>query len=77
MLASVYTDIYTNKQYLLKFDQDILNILKDKTKLNMEDRILTLPNGSSYQIHDVEWVINKKSVHNKTLMKIDAQNIII
>ena len=77
MLASVYTDFYTNNQYLLKFDKDILNILKDKAGLNMKDRVFTFDNGSSYTLHDIEWVINEKSVHNKTVMKIDAQNIII
>lgn len=77
ILASVYTDIYTNKQYLLKFDQDIINLLKDKANLTMKDRVFTLASGSTYTLHDVEWVINKKNVHNKTVMKIDTQNIII
>lgn len=64
-------------QYLLKFDQDVVNKLNDKTDLNIKDRIVTFGNNNTYTMHDVEWIINKKSVNNKIVMNIDAQNIII
>ena len=64
-------------QYLLKFDQDIVSILKHKADYKMKDRVFTFPKGNCYIIHDMEWVINKKSVHNKTALKIDAKNIIM
>ena len=54
ILASVYTDIYTKNQYLLKFDQDILNILKHKVDRKMKDRVFTTPKGNSYTLHDIE-----------------------
>lgn len=54
ILASVYTDIYTNKQYLLKFDQDIINLLKDKgvseiVSIDTFNKLATMKKINSYK----------------------------
>ena len=79
MLASVYTDLYSEDHYLYKFDRDIFTTLISNTdyKVDIAKRSILLPSGTTYIIHDIEWVLNKKSVTNKIINKIDSQHILI
>jgi len=79
MLASVYTDLYSQDHYLYKFDRDIFTTLISNTdyKVDIAKRSILLPSGTTYIIHDIEWVLNKKSVTNKIINKIDSQHILI
>jgi DNA-directed RNA polymerase len=55
ILASVYTDLYSSNQYLIKFDKNILDYIENNTsyKLDREKRIVYLLKDE-YVIHDVE-----------------------
>lgn len=55
MLASVYTDLYSSDQYLIKFDNYILDYIDNNTdfKLDRENRVIELDKGK-YIIHDVQ-----------------------
>jgi DNA-directed RNA polymerase len=57
LLASVYTDMYSSKPYLLKFDENILNTLEvmSDAELIREERKVIMPDGkSSYLLHDID-----------------------
>nr|YP_009543520.1 DNA-dependent RNA polymerase [Coniothyrium glycines]AYU74410.1 DNA-dependent RNA polymerase [Coniothyrium glycines] len=79
VLASVYTELYSDESYLIKFDTHILDAIENNTdyKLDRVNRKIELPDGSTILIHDVNWVINKKLVSSKMITKIDSQYIII
>lgn len=78
LLASVYTDLYSNDHYLIKFDMDLFEIIKKSTdyKVDYNNRTIELPNGN-YIIHEIDWVLNKKTVNKNSIKKIDAQNLLI
>ena len=80
ILASVYTDLYSSDPYLCEFDKDMLDELEKKTKttykLDRSSRTLEL-GESKYRIHDIEWVMNKKSLSTRAIEKIDSQHILI
>lgn len=78
ILASVYTDIYSSDQYLIKFDNNILDYIENNTnyELDRKNRILYLPK-TKYVIHDVEWVLNNKEVSSKDIKRIDSQHILV
>ena len=78
LLASIYTDMYTSDQYLIKFDENILESIKDKTHYTFDKEKRTIHfDNSVYEIHDIQWVINKKLVTPKQVKAIDMQNILI
>jgi dihydroxyacid dehydratase/phosphogluconate dehydratase len=54
ILASVYTDLYSNEQYLKKFDNDVLDLIKNMTQYPIENREVTLEDGSKFIIHDID-----------------------
>ena len=78
ILASVYTDIYSSEPYLYNFDKDILDNIEKKTnyKLDRKNRTLEFLN-TTYTIHDIDWVTNKKQLSNKIIKAIDSQYILI
>ena len=77
LLAAVYTDLYCKDHYLTKFDKDIFNLISNMSQLPIEDRTVTLPNGDKFIIHDIEWVVNKKTVPRNKIRKIDSQHILL
>jgi len=77
ILAAVYTDLYSNDHYLIKFDEHALNLIKNMTHLPIENRTITLHNGDKFIIHDIKWVLNKRTVSNTRIKKIDSQHILV
>lgn len=76
-LAAVYTDIYLNDQFLLKFDKDILDLIeKSGYSINRETREIDFEN-KTYKLHDINWVLNKVFVDDKVIKKINDQYIVI
>jgi DNA-directed RNA polymerase len=55
MLASIYTDLYTNDQYLCKFDENIFTYIANNTsyKVDKKSRKIELPDGSIFVVHDI------------------------
>jgi DNA-directed RNA polymerase len=55
VLASVYTDLYSSNQYLIKFDGCILDNIENNTNYTLDrvNRIVYLPKND-YKINDVE-----------------------
>ena len=78
ILASVYVDLYISDPYLLRFDKDVLDQIDNCTHytLDRENRTVKL-NTRIHQIHDIDWVLNKKMVSYRVINKIDSQYIII
>ena len=68
MLASIYIDLYSTDQYLLKFDKYILDYLENhcnnhdtwKNRLNKENRTIQL-DEKKHCFKDVNWVINRST----------------
>jgi len=58
ILTSVYTDLYSNEQYLLKFDSDMISILKNNGyNVDLHNRIVFIPNENhvrSFTLHDID-----------------------
>lgn len=79
IIASVYTDLYSNDPYLKKFDSCIWDNVENNTnyKVDKANRTVQLPNGKDYIVHDIEWVLNEKSVLTSKIEKIDSQHILI
>jgi DNA-directed RNA polymerase len=79
ILASVYTDLYSSNQYLLKFDNCILDSIENQTDLTLDRNKRTVINsdGKKFILNDVEWVINNKYLSPKEVRKIDMQHILI
>ncbi|RDI76668.1 hypothetical protein Vi05172_g13348 [Venturia inaequalis] len=54
LLASIYTDLYIEDQYLVNLDNTILNTIKTVTGNKVPDsREIVMPNGKNYKIHDI------------------------
>ena len=55
MLASVYTDLYSDDHYLTSFDDDVFKNLSDNIDLvvDREKRTVILPDRRVYTIHDI------------------------
>jgi hypothetical protein len=55
ILASVYTDLYSSKQYLIKFDKDILDSIETQTdyKLDRVRRIIKV-GDKTYKLKDID-----------------------
>lgn len=64
LLTMVYTDIYINDKYLLKFDKFLLNMLiKSDYKVDLVNRKVTIPNSKKpYKLFDIDWVRGKLEV---------------
>lgn len=81
MLASVYMDIYSNDPYLDKFDKNILCYIEQAGKIiDKEKRLVEISINNEvklYELHDIEWVKNKKEVNKRVIKKIDSQYILI
>lgn len=79
ILASVYTDLYTDNPYLIKFDNSVLTNIEDNTDypLDREKRLVYIDGNKPYKIHDIKWVINEKILSSKEIKKIDSQHIFI
>ena len=79
LLASVYTDIYSENHYLHKFDKDLFKKIKENRgyKVDIKERKVEFPDGNNYILHDIEWVINNKNVNKTRINKIDNQFILI
>jgi hypothetical protein len=78
ILAFVYTDLYSNDHYLIKFDKNMFEIIENSTnyKVDYKNRTIELDKGN-YVTHDIEWVLNKKTVKKGNLKRIDSQNLLI
>lgn len=81
ILASVYLDIYSNDPYLDKFDKNILDYIEqagraiDKKKRLVEYTIND--EIKQYELHNIEWVKNKKTINKQIIKRIDSQYILI
>lgn len=56
ILASVYTDLYTDNPYLIKFDNSVLTNIEDNTDypLDREKRLVYIDGNKPYKIHDIK-----------------------
>ena len=81
MLASVYMDIYSKDPYLDKFDKNILDYLEQVGKIvDKEKRLVEYSlkgEIKQYELHDIQWVQNKKDVNKRNIKRIDEQFIAI
>lgn len=81
MLASVYMDIYSNDPSLDKFDKNILFYIEQAGKIiDKEKRLVEITINNEvklYELHNIEWVMNKKEVNKRIIKKIDSQYILI
>ncbi len=75
ILASVYTELYSSKPYLIKFDNYIFENIENNTsyKVDRENRTVEVSDSTIFKIHDIKWVLNEKQVSNKEIRKIDSQ----
>ena len=85
LLKSVYTMLYTEEHYLRKFDDSVLNTIKniqgDKVSIDRAERKITYFNKENevYQelvVHDLDWVFSHKSLAPKKKTFIDSQYIL-
>ncbi len=53
ILASVYTDLYSNDPYLIKFDREIIELIQDKTNFKVNDREIILSENNIFLMHDI------------------------
>ena len=65
ILASVYTDLYSDNHYLTSFDDDTFKSLNDNRGLdvNKAKRTVILPEGTIFAIHDIHWVVGEKPLN--------------
>lgn len=70
---------YTKDYYIHKFDESIVNTIKTHTNYYFDNttRIVKLSGDNTYELHDVQWVVNNKDVKDSVAKKIDSQNILI
>lgn len=68
---------FSVEQYLIKFDNDIINLIQNMTKYQIKDRQVTLDDGSKFILHDIEWVLSKRMVKDSVIRRIDTQHILI
>lgn len=56
ILASVYTELYTNDPYLIKFDNSVLTNIEDNTDYYLDriKRTVQLDDKCTYKIHDID-----------------------
>jgi len=79
ILASVYTELYSSKPYLIKFDNYIFENIENNTSYPVDriNRTVEVSDSTKYKIHDIKWVLNEKQVSNKEIRNIDSQHIIL
>lgn len=76
LLASVYTNLYLDNQYLIEFDQNIIDTL-NKCNFKVEDRKIDMKDGTFIELYDINWVLNKKELSKKDIEKIESQFILV
>lgn len=79
MLASVYTDLYSDNHYLSCFDEDIFKSIETNTdiKVDKNNRTVNLSNGNVFTIHDIKWVVGDLPLNKSKVKRIDSQHLII
>lgn len=83
LLASVYTDIYSDNTYLERFDASILDYIGNNTPgiLDRKNRTIVLAGtklkNNKYIILDIDWVKNDKHLSKNLVKQIDSQYLLI
>lgn len=77
LLVYVYVDLYSEDNYLSKFDRGILSYIEDNTNCKIEDRTVIIDENNKYELFDIKWVLNTKLLNNKEIKRIDSQYILI
>lgn len=83
LLASVYTDIYSDNTYLERFDASILDYIGNNTPgiLDRQNRTIVLAGtklkNNKYIILDIDWVKNDKHLSKNLVKQIDSQYLLI
>lgn len=79
LLASVYTELYSDNHYLDRFDKSILNLIEENVEssdFNRSNRNVKIKNKTFY-IHDIEWVKDDTHFNKKLIKQIDSQYLIM
>lgn len=74
LLASVYTELYSDNHYLDRFDKSILNLIEENVEacdFNRSNRTVKIKN-KNYRIHDIEWVKDNTNFNQKLIKQIDS-----
>lgn len=69
--------MYSGEHYLHKFDKGIINYIKDNTNYTVNNRTVIIDEFNSYELFDIDWVLNNKLINNKEIKRIDSQYILI
>lgn len=79
ILASIYTEIYCDDNYLKKFDNNILDFITSSTNsiIDRKNRLVILPNEDIFELHSIDWVLNNEYRDSKTVKRINDQHIVI
>lgn len=87
MLASVYTEIYSDTIYLKNLHNHFVSILENCSycAINKENGSVTVwyisedgtRNTISYKLHDIDWVLGNKKVAKRDIKNINAQYLVI
>lgn len=90
LLASIYTELYSDYDYLKNFDKYIIETIKSCTdyKMDIEKRTVHIPievkdvestklKLKPYKIHDINWVLGDKEVGTREINKINSQYLVI
>lgn len=87
MLASVYTEMYSNTNYLIKLNEHFIALLEKCSDCAVDKENATVAvwyiseygtrNTISYKLHDIDWVIGTKKVAKRDIKNINAQYLVI
>lgn len=79
ILASIYTEIYCDDNYLKRFDNNILDFISSSTNsvIDRENRLVILPNEDIFELHSIDWVLNNEYKDPKTVKRRNNQHIVI
>ena len=77
LLVYVYVDLYSEDHYLYKFDKGIINYIRDNTNYTVKGRTVIIDDCTSYELFDIDWVLNNKLINTKEIRRIDSQYILI
>ena len=76
LLAFVYTSLYLDTKYLLKFDKDIIDTL-EKANYIVEGRTVITGDGTSVELYPIAWILNKLELSKKKIEVIDSKHILV
>lgn len=76
LLASVYISLYLEDDYLLKFDNDIIDQL-NRSGFKVTNRIVDKGNGDKVELHPINWVLEDTGASAEKIERIDHQFIIV